>query len=227
MHDLLKIVWNSVSNVQIGFISSALLRSWLFGITCFGKFRFLTLVCKHLYSEKLADGGLIYLILIDLLLVTSVDFKNRGQTTVVAACSTDDQHLILHPHWNRHRTWHPGPPRHIIPIQDWPITVLFIIMGCNTGSHNNSLTEKPHLRPPEHAMNALLQCNTVATIETPCPPMRDSWSFGMWHLFYIINSQLEQYTRTRSCALFKKTHDASECSPEMTYSYWHLCFLFL
>ena len=35
MHDLLKIVGNSVSNVQIAFISSYLLRSSLFGITCF------------------------------------------------------------------------------------------------------------------------------------------------------------------------------------------------
>ena len=37
MHDLLKIVGNSVSNVQIAFISSDLhvLRSSLFGITCF------------------------------------------------------------------------------------------------------------------------------------------------------------------------------------------------
>ena len=34
-HDLLKIVGNSVSNVQIAFISSDLLRSSLFGITCF------------------------------------------------------------------------------------------------------------------------------------------------------------------------------------------------
>ena len=35
VHDLLKIVGNSVSNVQIAFISSDLLRSSLFGITCF------------------------------------------------------------------------------------------------------------------------------------------------------------------------------------------------
>ena len=32
---ILKIVGNSVSNVQIAFISSDLLRSSLFGITCF------------------------------------------------------------------------------------------------------------------------------------------------------------------------------------------------
>ena len=38
MHDLSKIVGNSTSNVQIGFISSDLLRSSLFGITCFGSF---------------------------------------------------------------------------------------------------------------------------------------------------------------------------------------------
>ena len=36
---LLKIVGYSVSNVQIGFISSDLLRSSLFDITCFGSFR--------------------------------------------------------------------------------------------------------------------------------------------------------------------------------------------
>ena len=35
VHDLLKIVGNSVSNVQIAFISSDLLRFSLFGITCF------------------------------------------------------------------------------------------------------------------------------------------------------------------------------------------------
>ena len=35
VHDLLKIVGNSASNVQIAFISSDLLRSSLFGITCF------------------------------------------------------------------------------------------------------------------------------------------------------------------------------------------------
>ena len=35
LHNLLKIVGNSVSNVQIAFISSDLLRSSLFGITCF------------------------------------------------------------------------------------------------------------------------------------------------------------------------------------------------
>ena len=35
MLDLLKIVGNSVSNVQIVFISRDLLRSSLFGITCF------------------------------------------------------------------------------------------------------------------------------------------------------------------------------------------------
>ena len=35
VHDLLNIVGNSVSNVQIAFISSDLLRSSLFGITCF------------------------------------------------------------------------------------------------------------------------------------------------------------------------------------------------
>ena len=48
VHDLLKIVGNSVSNVQIGFISSDLLKSSLFGITCFGSFRHLTLAFKHL-----------------------------------------------------------------------------------------------------------------------------------------------------------------------------------
>ena len=48
VHDLLKIVGNSVSNVQIAFISSDLLRSSLFGITCLGSFRYLTLACKHL-----------------------------------------------------------------------------------------------------------------------------------------------------------------------------------
>ena len=48
VHDLLKIVGNSVSNVQIAFISSDLLGSSLFGITCFGSFRYLTLACKHL-----------------------------------------------------------------------------------------------------------------------------------------------------------------------------------
>ena len=48
VHDLLKIVGNSVSNVQIGFISSDLLKSSLFGITCFGSFRYLTLAFKHL-----------------------------------------------------------------------------------------------------------------------------------------------------------------------------------
>ena len=48
VHDLLKMVENSVSNVQIAFISSDLLRSSLFGITCFGSFRYLTLACKHL-----------------------------------------------------------------------------------------------------------------------------------------------------------------------------------
>ena len=41
----MKIVGNSVSNVQIAFISSDLLRSLLFGIT---SFRYLTLACKHL-----------------------------------------------------------------------------------------------------------------------------------------------------------------------------------
>ena len=35
VHDLLKIVGNSVSNIQIAFISSDLLRSSLFGTTCF------------------------------------------------------------------------------------------------------------------------------------------------------------------------------------------------
>ena len=35
VHDLLKIVGNSVSNVQIGFIFRDLLWSLLFGITCF------------------------------------------------------------------------------------------------------------------------------------------------------------------------------------------------
>ena len=35
VHDLLKIVGNSVSNVQIALVSSDLLRSSLFGITCF------------------------------------------------------------------------------------------------------------------------------------------------------------------------------------------------
>ena len=35
VHDLLKIVRNSVSNVQIAFISSDLLGSSLFGIPCF------------------------------------------------------------------------------------------------------------------------------------------------------------------------------------------------
>ena len=35
VHDLLKKVGNSVSNVKIAFISSDLLRSSLFGITCF------------------------------------------------------------------------------------------------------------------------------------------------------------------------------------------------
>ena len=35
VHDLLKIVGNSVSNFQIAFISSDLLRSSLFDITCF------------------------------------------------------------------------------------------------------------------------------------------------------------------------------------------------
>ena len=48
VHDLLKIVGNSVSNVQIAFISSDLLHSSLVGITCFGSFRYLTLACKHL-----------------------------------------------------------------------------------------------------------------------------------------------------------------------------------
>ena len=48
VHDLLKIVGNSVSNVQIAFISSDLLRYSLFDITCFGSFRYLTLACKHL-----------------------------------------------------------------------------------------------------------------------------------------------------------------------------------
>ena len=47
VHDLLKIVGNSVSNVQISFISSDLLRSSLF--TCFGSFRYLTLACTHLW----------------------------------------------------------------------------------------------------------------------------------------------------------------------------------
>ena len=35
MRDLIKIVGNSVSNVKIAFISSDLLRSSLFGVTCF------------------------------------------------------------------------------------------------------------------------------------------------------------------------------------------------
>ena len=48
VHDLMKIVGNSVSNVQIAFISSDLRRSSLFGITCFGSIRYLTLACKHL-----------------------------------------------------------------------------------------------------------------------------------------------------------------------------------
>ena len=48
VHDLLKIVGNSVSNVQIAFISSDLLRYSLFGITCFGSFRYLTLACKYI-----------------------------------------------------------------------------------------------------------------------------------------------------------------------------------
>ena len=48
VHDLLKIVGNSLSNVQIAFISSDLLRSSLYGITYFGSFRYLTLACKHL-----------------------------------------------------------------------------------------------------------------------------------------------------------------------------------
>ena len=38
----------SVSNVQIAFNSCDLLRSSLFGITCYGSFRYLTLACKHL-----------------------------------------------------------------------------------------------------------------------------------------------------------------------------------
>ena len=42
VHDLLKIVGNSVSNVQIGFISSDLLRSLLFGIACFDSLHFST-----------------------------------------------------------------------------------------------------------------------------------------------------------------------------------------
>ena len=45
VHDLLKIVGNSVSNIQIAFISSDLLGSSLFGITCFGSFRYLTFAC--------------------------------------------------------------------------------------------------------------------------------------------------------------------------------------
>ena len=48
VHDLLKTVRNSVSNVQIGFISSELLRYSLFGITRFGSFQFMTVACKHL-----------------------------------------------------------------------------------------------------------------------------------------------------------------------------------
>ena len=48
VHNLLKIVENSVSNIQIGFISSELLRSLLFGITCFGSYQFMTLDCRHL-----------------------------------------------------------------------------------------------------------------------------------------------------------------------------------
>ena len=50
VHDLLKIIRNSVSSVQIGFISSDLLRSLLFGITCFGSFQFSTLALC-LYSD--------------------------------------------------------------------------------------------------------------------------------------------------------------------------------
>ena len=38
-----------VSIVQISFIASDQLRSWLFGITFFGSFRFLTLACKNLW----------------------------------------------------------------------------------------------------------------------------------------------------------------------------------
>ena len=48
VHDLLKKVGNSISNVQIGFISIDLLGSSLFGITCFGSFQFSTLACEHL-----------------------------------------------------------------------------------------------------------------------------------------------------------------------------------
>ena len=48
VHDLLKMIENSISNVQIAFISSDLLKSSLFRITCFGSFRYLTLACKHL-----------------------------------------------------------------------------------------------------------------------------------------------------------------------------------
>ena len=45
VHYLLQIVGNSVSSVQIGFVSS---DPSIFGITCFCSFLYLTLACKHL-----------------------------------------------------------------------------------------------------------------------------------------------------------------------------------
>ena len=49
VHEILRYnVGNSLSNVQIGFISRDLLRSILFAITSFDSFQFSTLVCKHL-----------------------------------------------------------------------------------------------------------------------------------------------------------------------------------
>ena len=48
LHGLLKTVGNSVSNVQIGFISSDLLRSLLFVIIRFGLFQLSTLACNRM-----------------------------------------------------------------------------------------------------------------------------------------------------------------------------------
>ena len=44
----IELVGNSVSNVQIAFISNDVLRSSLFGIACIGSLQYLTLACKHL-----------------------------------------------------------------------------------------------------------------------------------------------------------------------------------
>ena len=66
----LKIVGNFVWNVQISFISNDLHRSWLFGIICFGSFRFLTLACKHLWSGFITRNNVIIISIIIIVIVS-------------------------------------------------------------------------------------------------------------------------------------------------------------